>query len=1114
MKDAKQYYRQIRDIDIGTVARDLLEGRITQEDKRLLQCNCPHHQSQSRRSLHIMLDKQGWYCFGCGVGGDVLQLVEFVQSGQVTRGQSGPMPESHRQARDFLAARVGLPPLSQWGLSAEQIAQAESTAGFHLRVQTALTETARYYHRRLRAHPEALAWLQSHYALSEETVDHLLIGYADNAPWEDEDTGTRVSGPVSWLTQQGGDFTLRELAASGAFSPTNQDGLRPFFANRLIFPYWQGGRVVFLIGRRTPWTPREPWERAKYKKLPVHDESGHEHIAACIDNGVLYNEDVLLTRPDHVIITEGVTDCLALMEAGQPAVSPVTVNIRQADWERLVPRLKDIKTVYICQDNELSGAGLRGALRTAHVLAEQGIDTRLVALPLEEGHRAARDQLAARFGLARTVSPRDLKEKLAGRPAEELAEAERLLAAAKVDVNGYFLAGHSAEEFGELLAQAQTPLEHAIGSLPTDLDEPERNRRLEPLLEAIARLSPLEQGRHLKLTQARVGKETLSLTELRQQVRELQRRHRHEERARRQHEQQQPTAPEGTCQAAVEKVLLESKFATGSPDHARAAEAAYQWLCEYGARFFRTSEGEPFVFCDQEIYWMDSGDRTRRRLYAALVHAYTGQVTTTAGGRIFHEVLANLAVQRGEVRDQFGWLHSDLDSHTVYFNLNNDEHQLAKIGPEGVELIANGGNAEGVILDRSPKVRPIHYLPEVDLEEADRLFEELVLDHLTCPVADRYLILSWVACFLLLDFAGTRPMVRFEGPTGSAKTTGSKLFSTTIYGEQVQKTSTDAANYVDGARHPLLILDNVETTQVTDDLVKFILTAITGIAKEKRKAGTDSETVIESTKCLINTTGIEPLGGELGEVLSRSFVIRFDASAGHGYFLEAAALNRLRQHRDMLLSALMKRTSRVLALLREGAQERVMHLLHEALGSHPKRRCNDYLTLMYLMMLAGAEEATVEASLEKLHPRFLQMIGSLNDTTEETARESNPITTTLNTLFRAYRQALEADRQTLGLPGARARREAFLERYQVDFADEHTIVGVMARDLFVALRRVAKEFNLSFSMKSVQQFAQRFCNDLPAIRAAGFEVTINELGNRRRSYTIRQLQARGESAHE
>jgi len=89
MSNVKDYYRQITEVDIGEIARELLGARLTHEGARLIEADCPHHKSQSRRSLHIMLDKQGWYCFGCGVGGDVLQLVEFVRSGQVTRGQSG-----------------------------------------------------------------------------------------------------------------------------------------------------------------------------------------------------------------------------------------------------------------------------------------------------------------------------------------------------------------------------------------------------------------------------------------------------------------------------------------------------------------------------------------------------------------------------------------------------------------------------------------------------------------------------------------------------------------------------------------------------------------------------------------------------------------------------------------------------------------------------------------------------------------------------------------------------------------------------------------------------------------------------------------------------------------
>ena len=141
--NVREYYRLVTEMDIGDVARELLPGRITQETGQRLMCDCPNHQSQSRLSLHVMLDKQGWYCFGCGVGGDVLQLVEFIQTGSVTAGQSGPMPDSHRQARDYLAKKAGLPPLSRYGLSQERLAQTEADRVFELRVKDALTALAR-----------------------------------------------------------------------------------------------------------------------------------------------------------------------------------------------------------------------------------------------------------------------------------------------------------------------------------------------------------------------------------------------------------------------------------------------------------------------------------------------------------------------------------------------------------------------------------------------------------------------------------------------------------------------------------------------------------------------------------------------------------------------------------------------------------------------------------------------------------------------------------------------------------------------------------------------------------------------------------------------------------
>ena len=150
--------------------------------------------------------------------------------------------------------------------------------------------------------------------------------------------------------------------------------------------------MVFMIGRLTPWTPDHEWEKSKYKKLAVRNDRNNSHVAPCIRNDVLYNEDVFLTRPERVVITEGVTDCISLMEHGFPVVSPVTVQIREADWERLLPKLAGVKTVFICQDNEVSEAGMQGALEDgAHPGRARDRDARGRLASWGEAARRARE---------------------------------------------------------------------------------------------------------------------------------------------------------------------------------------------------------------------------------------------------------------------------------------------------------------------------------------------------------------------------------------------------------------------------------------------------------------------------------------------------------------------------------------------------------------------------------------------------------------------------------------------------------------------------------------------------------------------------------------------------
>ncbi|MFQ5647506.1 MAG: CHC2 zinc finger domain-containing protein, partial [bacterium] len=287
--EVRNYYRQITSQDIGEVARELLSGNITDAQGMTLYVNCPVHQSKSERSLHIWLDKQGWFCHGCAKGGDVLQLVEFIQSGgKITTGQSGIMPDTHRSARDWLAKKSGLPPLKHLKLEPAEIKKLEAARALTLRAEECLTAITGFYKSQLLRKTLQLDWLKEKYALDKAAIETFQIGYADN------------DGLIDHLFKSG--FTLREMTASGAFRPDaqNDEVVYPVFENRIVFPYLSKGRTVFMIARKTPWTPDNKYEAGKYKKLPVHNDQKRPYIAEGINNGTLYNEDILTGRPEYV----------------------------------------------------------------------------------------------------------------------------------------------------------------------------------------------------------------------------------------------------------------------------------------------------------------------------------------------------------------------------------------------------------------------------------------------------------------------------------------------------------------------------------------------------------------------------------------------------------------------------------------------------------------------------------------------------------------------------------------------------------------------------------------------------------------------------------------------
>lgn len=486
MNNPKEYYSLVTNIDIGDVARELIGGRITDESGGVIYVDCPRHDSVSRRSLNIDTKKQLWKCHGCCVGGDVLQLVEFVQSGVATKNGGGMMPDTHRAARDWLAKKAGMPPLSQWNLSPEQIKDVEARRSEEEVVVGILEDIADFYHKKFLDRKDAQEAFRSQYGISAETINSLKIGYADN------------DGLLTYLKEK--KRAPADIAKTGCFNYDFQENLLPVFKNRYVFPYWKQGRVVYLIARQSPWTERNEYERAKYKKLQLPNEQ-RQYIASCVNNRHFFNEDALLAKSEFVVITEGVTDCISLMERGFTAFSPVTNKFSDSDLDKLFNLTRKFDRIYICQDNEPSEAGFKGAMKTAHYLESRGLKVYVSSLPIGEKQKEARARMAA--------LPPDAPK----------AEIEKIKPDCKIDVNEYFLA-HTADDFRALLAEAMSPIQFAIKAIPPDAQENERNSALEPILRRLARRTTLEQDTYLDAIRSHFTTK-ISKTALRTTMRQL-----------------------------------------------------------------------------------------------------------------------------------------------------------------------------------------------------------------------------------------------------------------------------------------------------------------------------------------------------------------------------------------------------------------------------------------------------------------------------------------------------------------------------------------------------------------------------------------------------------------
>ncbi len=302
---------------------------------------CPFHQEKTA-SFSVSPEKQMYYCFGCGEGGNVFTFVMRTEK------------VSFNEALQTLAARAGItvPVLSgttDEGEGNEPLYRANMLA-------------ARFYHNNLMQTPEgafALDYFRKR-GFSDETIKHFGLGYAPRN-WE---------ALVNYAKEQ--DIPLDVLEKAGLAARRDDGTYFDKFRGRAIFPILATtGRVVAFAGRQL----YDDDSMAKYVNTPETELYRKSRILY----GLSMTRDAI-RKQEYAVLVEGYTDLISLYQAG---VTNVVASSGTALTDEQIALLgRYAPSIVIVYDAD--SAGSSAALRGVEKILEKGLDVRVARLPESE----------------------------------------------------------------------------------------------------------------------------------------------------------------------------------------------------------------------------------------------------------------------------------------------------------------------------------------------------------------------------------------------------------------------------------------------------------------------------------------------------------------------------------------------------------------------------------------------------------------------------------------------------------------------------------------------------------------------------------------------------------
>ena len=283
---------------------------------RVRQGVCPFH-DETAGSFTVYADSQRWYCFGCGLGGDVLDFIQRLDGVELR--------EAIRRLRVGSWEPVERPRV--------QVDHGPTGQPF-ARDPQILTAATQFYATQLSRSSEAMCYLASR-GIDLASAQRLGLGFS---------TGHGLREHLRTL-----GFDDGRLQSSGLLTDRGER-----FAGMIVVPEIVAGRARWLAGRHI-----QPNARQRFTALP-----GPKPVLGL---------GRLPCPIDWLVITEGLFDWLTLASWGIPAVAVLGTQ----GLEKVAAALRGQPRVFLAFDSD--DAGRAASTRLRELLGEHR--PRVVELP-------------------------------------------------------------------------------------------------------------------------------------------------------------------------------------------------------------------------------------------------------------------------------------------------------------------------------------------------------------------------------------------------------------------------------------------------------------------------------------------------------------------------------------------------------------------------------------------------------------------------------------------------------------------------------------------------------------------------------------------------------------